>query len=28
MDRIKIWHATDQLDHAITDIRGILFEPW
>ena len=24
----KIWHATDELDHAIRDIRNILFEPW
>ncbi len=24
----KIWHATDQLDHAIKDLRDILFEPW
>jgi hypothetical protein len=22
----KIWHATDELDHAIRDIRNILFE--
>ena len=25
---IKIWDATDQLDHAIRDLRDILFEPW
>ncbi len=24
----KIWDATDQLDHAIKDLRNILFEPW
>jgi len=24
----KIWHATDELDHVIRDIRTILFEPW
>jgi hypothetical protein len=24
----KIWHATDKLDHAIRDLRDILFEPW
>ena len=24
----KIQHATDELDHAIRDIRNILFEPW
>ncbi len=24
----KIWHATDQLDRAIRDLRDILFEPW
>lgn len=24
----KIWHATDQLDRVITDLRDILFEPW
>ena len=24
----KIWHATDELDHVIRDIRNILFEPW
>jgi hypothetical protein len=24
----KIWHATDELDHAIRDLRDILFEPW
>ena len=23
----KIWHATDELDHAIRDLRDILFEP-
>ncbi len=25
---IKIWDATDELDHAIRDLRDILFEPW
>ena len=25
---LKIWHATDQLDRAIRDLRDILFEPW
>lgn len=25
---VKIWHASDQLDHAIKDLRDILFEPW
>ncbi len=24
----KIWHATDELDQAIRDLRNILFEPW
>ncbi len=24
----KIWHATDELDRAIRDLRDILFEPW
>lgn len=24
----KIWHATEELDHAIRDLRNILFEPW
>ena len=24
----KIWHATDELDRAIRDLRNILFEPW
>ena len=24
----KIWHATEELDRAIRDLRDILFEPW
>jgi hypothetical protein len=24
----RIWHAADELDHVIRDIRNILFEPW
>jgi hypothetical protein len=24
----KIRHAADELDHAIRDVRDVLFEPW